>query len=65
MKAYFLFVIALTTLGIIRSAANGQPGSPSVFALDPSALERNKSRVNAKDAQIMPAYKLLLKDADK
>jgi len=65
MKKYFLFVIALTTLGINRSAANGQPGSPSVFALNPATLERNKSRINAKDAQIMPAYKLLLKDADK
>ena len=55
----------MATLGVNRSAANDQPGSPSVFALNRAALERNKGRINAKDAQIMPAYKLLLKDADK
>src|SRR5687768_15033850 len=65
MKKYFLFLVALALLGINRSAANGQPRPPSVFALNPATLEKNKSRVNAKDAQIMPAYKLLLKDADK
>ena len=65
MKKYFLFLVVLALLGINRSAANGQPRPPSVFALNPATLEKNKSRVNAKDAQIMPAYKLLLKDADK
>ena len=65
MKRSLLILISLATLGVNRSAANDQPGSPSVFALNRAALERNKGRINAKDAQIMPAYKLLLKDADK
>lgn len=38
---------------------------PKVFVLDIRALQRNKNRIDAKDASIMPAYKLLLKDADK
>lgn len=40
------------------------PVKPVVFALDLSTLEKNKSRINTKDAQIMPAYKALLKDAE-
>jgi hypothetical protein len=39
--------------------------APRVFALNVQALEKNKNKVDAKDAGIMPAYKLLLKDADK
>jgi len=38
---------------------------PAVFAIDAKVLEKNKLRVNAKDAMIVPAYKQLLKDADK
>jgi hypothetical protein len=38
---------------------------PVVFTLDVSVLEKNKGRVSSKDASIMPAYKLLIKDAAK
>ena len=65
MKRFLLYFIALTSLGCNRSLASGQPANPSVFALNPAVLEKNKSRINAKDDKLMPAYKLLLKDADK
>ena len=65
MKSCLLFMIALASLGCNRSLASGQPGKPNVFALSLAALEKNKARINAKDAQLIPAYKLLLKDADK
>jgi hypothetical protein len=38
---------------------------PVVFALNVEALERNKNRIDTRNADIQPAYKLLLKDADK
>jgi hypothetical protein len=44
-------------------AVNASP--PVVFAFDGKALEKNKARINIKDPLIMPAYKQLLKDADK
>ena len=65
MKRFLLYFIAITSLGCNRSLASGQPANPSVFALNPAVLEKNKSRINAKDDKLMPAYKLLLKDADK
>ncbi len=42
-----------------------QGSKPVVFALNLAALEKNKSRINAKDDRVIPAYKQLLKDADK
>jgi len=41
------------------------PGKPVVFALNLRALEKNKDRIDLKDASIMATYKLLLKDAGK
>jgi len=38
---------------------------PAVFSIDGKVLEKNKSRINAKDAMLLPAYKQLLKEADK
>ena len=52
-------LIAATVYG------EGQPVKPNVFVLSVQSLEKNKGRVNAKDPSIMPAYKLLIKDADK
>ncbi|MEO6612241.1 MAG: alginate lyase family protein [Chitinophagaceae bacterium] len=46
-------------------SANGQPAKPVMFALNGPALERNKDRIGISDPLIMPAYKQLLKDADK
>ena len=49
--------------GMIRVSA--QPGKPLVYALKLQALEKNRNRIRGKDPSIMPAYKLLIKDADK
>jgi len=38
---------------------------PAVFSIDGKALSKNKSRIQSKEELIMPAYKQLLKDADK
>src|SRR5215471_6877368 len=45
--------------------ANEWPVKPAVFALNIDLLEKNKNRINAKDPLILPAYKQLMKDADK
>ena len=42
-----------------------EPGKPRVFALNISSLEINRKRIAAKDPSILPAYKALIKDADK
>lgn len=59
-----LIIIGVLLQCCFPGFAHGQSGEPKVFALNSQALERNKSRINAKDPLIMPAYKLLLKDAD-
>jgi hypothetical protein len=44
----------------------GQPASSlKLVTLNASALERNKAAINNKEQTILPAYKKLLKDADK
>jgi hypothetical protein len=62
-KIFFLIGVFITTCLSVN--AHEQPGKPVVFALSMQALEKNKNRVNIKDPLIMPAYKLLIKDADK
>jgi hypothetical protein len=42
-----------------------EQGKPVVFALNTTALEKNKKRIAAKDPSIMVAYTVLIKDADK
>jgi hypothetical protein len=62
MKKIGLFFCMLC----LHSAAllNGQAVKPLVFALDLKNIQKNKQSINAGDAQLMPAYKKLLKDAD-
>ena len=60
-----IFSFALVIAGCLPAKANEQPGKPTVFALNVDQLERNKSKINAKDPFILPAYKQLIKDADK
>ncbi len=56
-----LFIVMLfSTAGLYA-----QNRKVTVFALDGKALERNKSAIQNNDPGIMPAYKLLVKDADK
>ncbi|MBS1510184.1 MAG: alginate lyase family protein [Bacteroidetes bacterium] len=61
MKAIKIF--SVTSLMLCCIAATAQ--QPAVFSTDAAALVKNKSRIMAKDAALEPAYKQLLKDADK
>jgi hypothetical protein len=65
MKKLIAFFLVAFVTGCLSVHANGQPDKPAVFALSIQSLEKNKSRIAAKDPLIMPAYKQLLKDADK
>jgi len=65
MQKKIFFLIGIFITGFLLVNAHKQPGKPVVFALNIQSLERNKSRINAKDPLIMPAYKQLIKDADK
>ncbi|HEX7903073.1 MAG TPA: alginate lyase family protein [Chitinophagaceae bacterium] len=63
MQKRILFFIAVV-YGL-HATAFQNPDLPIVFALSIQSLEKNKSRIRAKDPLIIPAYQLLLKDADK
>ncbi|MFN2439317.1 MAG: hypothetical protein ABR503_08965, partial [Chitinophagaceae bacterium] len=65
MKNLLLFFIGLSIVNCHATNVFKVPGNPVVFALNMQALQKNKARILAKDKLIMPAYKLLLKDADK
>ncbi len=64
MKLYLAFlsflIIASTSL-----YAKPKDEKPSVFTLDPHLLASNKSRIAAGDAELVPAYKALIKEAEK
>lgn len=64
MKSTPLFFITIALLVCTTYKATGQ-GKPTVFAMNVKALEKNKTRIANKDPQILPAYKQLIKDADK
>ncbi len=64
-KLVLATIIGMVLSNCQASRAFEQAGPPVVFALDSKALEKNKRRVASKDPDIMPAYQLLLKDADK
>ena len=65
MKNLLLFFIGLSIINCQATNAFQLPGNPVVYALDMQALQKNKVRVRAKDKLIMPAYKMLMNDADK
>lgn len=65
MKKVLLSIIGLAFISCQATHAFKQPGKPVVYALNLQVLEKNRKRINAKDAELMPAYQLLLKDADK
>lgn len=59
-------VLLVTAIGFATAVkAVPQPGKPPVFALSWQTLEKNKARIKNNDPLITPAYKSLLKDADK
>lgn len=54
-------------LGLMMAAflAGAKDPLPQVFSIDARALQSNKVKVQNRDPYIMPAYKALLKEADK
>ncbi|RYF87301.1 MAG: hypothetical protein EON98_00940 [Chitinophagaceae bacterium] len=65
MKLFFS-LCALLLFSCATTKGNGNPPqTPTVFILNSNALQKNKRRINSKDATILPAYKKLLRDADK
>lgn len=65
MKNLLLFFIGLSILNCHATNTFKQPGNPVVYALNMQAMQKNKTRIQAKDKLILPAYKMLLNDADK
>jgi hypothetical protein len=59
-KSILFFIFSLFTFCSITNAQH-----PLVFSIDPAVLQKNKARINAGDAMLLPAYKQLIKDADK
>lgn len=64
MKLSYLPVMFLFVSCSVGFPASAQKGKPVVFAMNLKTLEENKSRLDSKDAELLPAYKQLLKDAD-
>lgn len=66
MKRGFLILSASLLFSCFLTKATGQAaGRYKVFALNMKALESNKAAVKNNAAEIMQAYKQLIKDADK
>ncbi|MBN8879378.1 MAG: alginate lyase family protein [Sphingobacteriales bacterium] len=65
MKKQIFLTISCVVLSWLPSLAEGQPGKPQVFVLDAKTLASNKAGIKANNAVVVPAYKQLLKDADK
>ncbi|GAA4732694.1 alginate lyase family protein [Flavisolibacter ginsenosidimutans] len=62
----FLLVASLLFAACTATKGNSvPPQSPAVFILNADVLSQKKAAINVKDAALMPAYKKLLKDADK
>lgn len=59
-----MMMMMVFLLGCKTFQATGQSVKPAVFALNSSALQQNKTRIVNKDADILEAYKQLIKDAD-
>jgi hypothetical protein len=57
-----IIVFGLMAMAFLVNAADNLP---QVFSLDAKALQANRVKVQNKDPYIMPAYKSLLKEADK
>lgn len=64
-KLLYLISIGLCLAGCHSSRAFQPPVKPSVLSLDAAILEKNRAAMMANDPRLQPAYKLLLKDADK
>src|SRR5882757_4757723 len=65
MKKYLLLFFTTSLMFSITVHADVKPVKPLVFALDDDALQKNKTKIKSNDPLLLPAYKQLLKDADK
>ncbi|MBW0178499.1 alginate lyase family protein [Sediminibacterium sp.] len=65
MKKRILLIAGLFIFFNTLANAQNKIMRPIVYTMNIQMLEKNKSRVSAKDPLILPAYKLLLKDANK
>lgn len=61
----WLPLLAVIITGCLASRAGTPPSPPSVFALNGKVLAQKKKAVDAKDPNLVAAYKQLLQDADK
>ena len=64
MKLSFVLLWVMFSCAIVKGT-DSPPQGPAVFILNADVLRANKARIASKDASLMPAYKQLLKDADK
>ena len=61
-----LLLVATIVFSCTATKAIEEPGrTPTVFILNADVLKKNKAAIAIKDAALLPAYKKLLKDADK
>lgn len=60
-----LKILLFACLCYLNASADSGPGKSTVYVLDAKLLKTNKARINRNDPSIMPAYKQLIKDADK
>jgi hypothetical protein len=65
MKKLIWFFIGSVLISCQAVNAYKQPVKPVVYSLDIQALEKNKKRISARDAGVIEAYKLLIKEARK
>ncbi|OSZ77251.1 hypothetical protein CAP36_12620 [Chitinophagaceae bacterium IBVUCB2] len=63
MKRILLIVSWLSFIGCAGTNARQQQGKPVVYTLNLAVLEKNKKAISANDPVLIPAYKILLKDA--
>ena len=63
MKKILLFTFLSMAFSGTELIAQYSP--PAVFSADTKAIEKNKAKVAGKDASLMPAFKQLIKEADK
>jgi hypothetical protein len=64
MKSFFFSLCFLLSCFFSEAKEKNPPG-PVVFSLNAATLKTNQKRIDSKDPSLMPAYKELLKDADK
>lgn len=64
-RGWILFGVCAIACTAMKPRGQEPPAGPAVFSLDVETLEKNRTRINNKDAELSASYKLLIKDADK